>query len=408
MIDPRISLAAQTPDISNTLQMFNNSLNSAQNRRSNQQFNQQQAALLPGQLQAQQQNIDINQSAMNTQAENENLISIGATIPQLRGFISNGDNLGALSFLNSRNQDLIAQGRSEQERAETLDAIEIVTNGNLDQLGQELDVVEQLLSSRGLGAQPATRFATKPAAPQVDQETGEVFQTVFDPNTNTSRRVNIEGATQPTESQQRESRAQSELGIEQGKSDIRIRENKIKDANQISKEAFQKIPAVKGQVKTINNAIQAIDQGGSSGFMQNIFPSFRESTLDLQNNLNQMGLDVVSATTFGALSEGELRLAMDVAAPRNLQPKALKSWLTERRDAKKKLIREYEKMAVALGGNVTISDYLEKNATFAEIGSQQSMPQTPQPQSQAVGAGASISSMSIDELIAERARLAGK
>ena len=161
MIDPRISLAAQAPDISNALQMFNNSLNSAQNRRSNQQLNQQQAALLPGQLQAQQQNLDINQSAMNTQAENENLISIGATIPQLRDFISNGDSLGALSFLNSRNQDLIARGRSEQERGETLEAIEIVTNGNLDQLGQELDVVEQEISARGLSTRQAGTASQK-------------------------------------------------------------------------------------------------------------------------------------------------------------------------------------------------------------------------------------------------------
>jgi hypothetical protein len=174
MIDPRISLAAQAPDISNTLQMFNNSLNSAQNRRSNQQFNQQQAALLPGQLQAQQQNIDINQSAINTQAENETLISIGAIIPQLRGFISTGDNLGALSFLNSRNQDLIAQGRTEEERRETLDAIEIVTNENLDQLGQELDVVEQLLSSRGLGSRQATSVGQREFDSLVTQAEGDI------------------------------------------------------------------------------------------------------------------------------------------------------------------------------------------------------------------------------------------
>ena len=73
-------------------------------------------------------------------------------------------------------------------------------------------------------------------------------------------------------------------------------------------------------------------------------------------------LDVISATTFGALSEGELRLAMNTAVPLNLEPKALKKWLQDKKKAQQKLGSELYKMATTLGkGKTTIAEYLEQN-----------------------------------------------
>ena len=49
-----------------------------------------------------------------------------------------------------------------------------------------------------------------------------------------------------------------------------------------------------------------------------MMPSVTEASASLENAMNRMGLDVIGSVTFGALSEGEMRLAMDTAVPRGL------------------------------------------------------------------------------------------
>ena len=73
-----------------------------------------------------------------------------------------------------------------------------------------------------------------------------------------------------------------------------------------------------------------------------------------------MGLDVVGATTFGALSESELKFALDTALPTSLEPAELKDWLVRKKDSQSKLSNELRKAASFLGqpGN-TIADYLD-------------------------------------------------
>ena len=98
-------------------------------------------------------------------------------------------------------------------------------------------------------------------------------------------------------------------------------------------------------------------------------PSFRKSTIKLESAAKRLGLNVVTATTFGALSEGELKLAMDVAVPRDLQPQDLKDWLVVRRDARIKLSRELENMAIALGTEgITGAEYLKRQRENDPLG----------------------------------------
>ena len=52
---------------------------------------------------------------------------------------------------------------------------------------------------------------------------------------------------------------------------------------------------------------------------------------------SHLGLDVVGSVTFGALSQGELDLALDVALPRDLNPKDLKTWVLNKKAAQEKL-----------------------------------------------------------------------
>lgn len=196
-----------------------------------------------------------------------------------------------------------------------------------------------------------TNFAPTVSSLQTDPETGQKYVAITDRNTGEVKRVDAKDAVGETliQEQDREFRAQS-----------------LDDARQISKDSFTELKNIKSSIGTINEALSAIDKGAQSGFVDKFFPSFRESTIALENAAQRMGLDVISATTFGALSEGELKLAMDTAMPKNLNPKELKKWLTDRKKAKTKLANELTKMAITLGkGKTTIAEYLEQNATFS-------------------------------------------
>jgi len=143
----------------------------------------------------------------------------------------------------------------------------------------------------------------------------------------------------------------------------------LKQAAEKGKEAYDAFSGIASSMKTIDAAIKEIDNGAVTGKIENLFPSFSESTIALENIANRMGLDVVSATTFGALSEGELKLAMETALPRGMKSKDLREGLVNKKTAQKKLAAELRKMAISLGrGEMTISEYLEENSTFGNVG----------------------------------------
>lgn len=103
------------------------------------------------------------------------------------------------------------------------------------------------------------------------------------------------------------------------------------------KSAFEGADAVAGSIGNINTAISALDAGARSGAIDRYIPNITEASATLQNSMDRMGLDVIGSVTFGALSEAELRLAMETAVPRNLNEEELKSWLTKKRDSQQKV-----------------------------------------------------------------------
>ena len=131
-----------------------------------------------------------------------------------------------------------------------------------------------------------------------------------------------------------------------------------------SEEARQQLGAVRTSIANIGDAIQAVDDGALTGPALSRLPSFRESTVRLENARARLGLDVVGASKFGALSKGELDLALSVAVPDRLRPEELKRWLVERRGAQEKLAAELERAAIFLGtpGN-TPADWLRLNTS---------------------------------------------
>jgi hypothetical protein len=61
------------------------------------------------------------------------------------------------------------------------------------------------------------------------------------------------------------------------------------------------------------------------------------ATIRLENIQKQLGLNVISGVTFGALSEKELRVAMQTGLPTELGPRGLEGWLIDRINGTEKM-----------------------------------------------------------------------
>lgn len=115
-------------------------------------------------------------------------------------------------------------------------------------------------------------------------------------------------------------------------------------------KAFERVGKVRSNVSNLESAIAALDAGASSGVIESRFPNWKASTIELQNIQRQLGLDVIGSVTFGALSEGELSLALETAIPLNMDEPELRDWLSRKRDAQMKL-----------------ADYLSQQARYLSV-----------------------------------------
>jgi len=128
-----------------------------------------------------------------------------------------------------------------------------------------------------------------------------------------------------------------------------------------SEESRKQLPAIQKGIANIDDAIRAIEiDGATTGAIASRLPSIRQASIGLENIRARMALDIVGATTFGALSKGELDLAKDVALPTGLGRPQLLEWLKDKKSAQEKYARELEGAAIFLGqpGN-TPAKYLQ-------------------------------------------------
>ena len=121
-------------------------------------------------------------------------------------------------------------------------------------------------------------------------------------------------------------------------------------------DGFESIQGIDVNIRNLDKAIAAIDAGTSTGAIESrFFPTIRKSTVALEQIQKQLGLDVIGGVTFGALSKGELDLALAVALPTGLQPAELRQWIEDKKVAQTKL-RAY------FSGQV---DFLDQGGTVA-------------------------------------------
>jgi hypothetical protein len=153
---------------------------------------------------------------------------------------------------------------------------------------------------------------------------------------------------------------EAQLGRKAGVArEVRQATRQAEISSDIVEKSFEQMGAARKNISNIDRAISAIDKGAKTGAIERFLPSIRTASRELDQIRGELGLDVVGAVTFGALSKGELDLAMDTALPTGLDEPQLKLWLERKREAQTKVIRNLREAALFLSepGN-TVADFI--------------------------------------------------
>ena len=129
-----------------------------------------------------------------------------------------------------------------------------------------------------------------------------------------------------------------------------------------SLSAFDQVGKSRSNIANLEEAKRLVqEEGANTGVIANRLPNWKDSTIALDTVKNELGLDVVGSVTFGALSQGELTLALNTALPTNLSEDALVDWIDRKIIAQRKLQDYLYGQAIYLAdGDKTIGDWLRK------------------------------------------------
>ena len=131
--------------------------------------------------------------------------------------------------------------------------------------------------------------------------------------------------------------------------------NRAKQLQDYSKS----IPQAQRLVDNYEAVLKTIDDGASTGFIMSKLPSLRAASQRLDALQQELGLNVIANTTFGALSESELNFALRTALPTNLSPDKLKIEIQRRLEVQNKLIAYMMEAQNFIKGGGTVNGFLE-------------------------------------------------
>jgi len=135
-------------------------------------------------------------------------------------------------------------------------------------------------------------------------------------------------------------------------------------------KAFEGMAGARKNISLYDEGIKLLEEeGANTGPIEKMFPSFKAATVKLDNIQDNLGLNVIQNTTFGSLSEQELKFALDSTMPQGLNPEQLSKWMKDKREAQMKLANYLEEAAIFLGtpGN-TVADFLRQKRTQQFVG----------------------------------------
>jgi len=122
---------------------------------------------------------------------------------------------------------------------------------------------------------------------------------------------------------------------------------------------FETIGKINKNIGNIDRALDALDRGAKTGVVEGkFFPSIKAASRELNQIQNELALDVIGSVTFGALSEGELKLAKETALDTGLNEEELKDYLGRKRAAQEKLRAYFEEQIEHLDQGGTVASFL--------------------------------------------------
>ena len=128
----------------------------------------------------------------------------------------------------------------------------------------------------------------------------------------------------------------------------------------VSSDAFGKINIMRSNIINLEEARRLVTEGGANtGFIMDKLPNLFAGSIALNQIQNVLGLNIIGSVTFGALSEGELNLALRTALPTNLNEPDLIDWIDRKIIAEQKLSEYIQEQAIFLAdGDKTVGDWL--------------------------------------------------
>ena len=181
---------------------------------------------------------------------------------------------------------------------------------------------------------------------QTDIVTGQQYVITYDPNTNEPTRVNIEGAIGLTPT--------GRFEMEQDQAQIDLSRAK-------GLEAFNGLQAIDRQMVTYDSMLELLaDPTTDTGVIRSYLPAFDQATAQLRSLANSLGLEIVAGTTFGALSAGELRLALDTAIDLSQSKENVAGQIRRKKALQQQVRAVLEEQALILSsGTIGYDQYIE-------------------------------------------------
>jgi hypothetical protein len=206
-IDARISMMGKAPNVGQAINIFESAMMNSQTRESRQAQELRATELQPFNLQQAQQGVDINQQTLDANQEAANQVNNQRILKSVNDFaignqsiinqtVNTGDPIPLQQALIKRRAQLVQQGLPTEE---TDEGIAMLSQGNIQGVVSALSDSVSLFNQGRVGQQK--QFAVQKSAPITDPVTGQVSTPIFDPNTQTTSLIPIDGAIQETPTQ---------------------------------------------------------------------------------------------------------------------------------------------------------------------------------------------------------------
>ena len=377
-IDHRIIQQIGVRNNAPALNMFQNTLSQVQNRNIQQQQADQSAALQPFRQQLLEQQVAQGQQQQTQGRQQQILKSVNDFALGNRSLIqdaqSTGDFTGLRNAMLQRREQLIQQGLPTETTDEGIALIDAGQGGQvISALGDSVNLFNQ---QQGRGETAKQReFGTLTSGLSKEQKAeatlielglspravGSAVQTINDKNI-AEQIGNVKATIRQREKFGELTASSRAKTIDSG---------------------FEKIVKIDAGLRNIDRAVAELNAGAGVGAIEKFLPSFRASSVALDNIQKSMALDVIGSVTFGALSQGELDLAKEVALPTGLDTPQLIKHLTDRKSAQEKLRGYYQEQIQFLDQGGTVAGFMRSKER--EISNQPEQVAAPETQSVAEG-----------------------